>query len=134
MKYWIINWNPQTKPIRSSRVFKTFLTWPEPFETYGYKDGRAFRSVEKGDMVFCYQKNEDSIVGVCDVIEEPQTDNKIGGTCIVLRRRCELLKNPISSKTNPILQKIKINRTLIEVKDGGEVLLKACCAADPSGN
>lgn len=90
--YWLIKWNAKAKgEKRSSRMFRTFFRGPELFEAYGYikdADARLFDRVKERDQVFCYQKDEGKIVGLCEVeTTETGKQNGVGGPSLVLRAR-----------------------------------------------
>ena len=77
--------------ILSSRIFRTFLSMPEPFQLFdayarGFNKGRGkalFDEVRKRDHVFCYQINE-GYVGLCEV--KYKTRDAPGGRCLVLAK------------------------------------------------
>jgi hypothetical protein len=89
--YWVICWNAEENDKGeklSTRIFQTFLERLPPhhrFEAYGYNRGSSsmlFHEVAKGDHVFCYQSDEGSYVGLCEV--EERTSRAPGGRCLVL--------------------------------------------------
>lgn len=90
--YWLIKWNANAKKggKRSSRMFRTFFNRPELFEAYGYNkaDVVQFEKVKEDDQIFCYQRDEGKIVGLCEVkAKENAEQNGVGGRCLVLRAK-----------------------------------------------
>ncbi len=125
-KYWVIKWNAKVKKResqkRSSRMFQTFLERSETFETYGYNSLtsiRQFAKVNKGDQVFCYQIDEQKLLGRCEV--KAIESNAPGGLCLVLAKVPPLKlvgnKDLEAGLDSKLVEKLKKKGTIHELLD-----------------
>jgi hypothetical protein len=91
--YWVIKWNRNGKHYTNRpRDWTKSLGGPQPFETIGFNEHpvtkHRFTEVKRDDVVFCYQTDLRSIVGLCQVVDKDE--NPPGTSCVKLKKLKQL--------------------------------------------